>query len=144
LRGQQYFLNPRNILQVLLQASVNLVISVGMTFVIIIDGLIPPDAAKKDGIKLVTQIVSNNVEAGQLQAGLVLKLVPKGSEVAVIEGAPGTTSSIDRVTGFTRAATPRRPETDSEPAGELGPSQSIRCCYKHFAEQSRCESHFCC
>ena len=39
LRGQQYFLNPRNILQVLLQASVNLVISVGMTFVIISGGI---------------------------------------------------------------------------------------------------------
>jgi ABC-type sugar transport system substrate-binding protein len=72
--------------------------------IINIDELIPPDAAKKDGIELVTQIASNNVEAGQLQAGLVLKLVPKGSEVAVIEGAPGTTSSIDRVTGFTRTA----------------------------------------
>jgi ABC-type sugar transport system substrate-binding protein len=69
-----------------------------------IDELIPEDVAKADGIKIVTRIASNNVEAGQLDAQLVLNAVPKGSDVAVIEGDPGTTSSMDRVKGFTNAA----------------------------------------
>ncbi len=49
-------------------------------------------------------LLSNNVEAGTLGAQLVLSSVPKGSDVAIIEGDPGTTSSTERVTGFTNAA----------------------------------------
>src|ERR1700676_3874992 len=66
--------------------------------------MIPQEEANADGIKIVTRIASNNVEAGQLDAKLVLNSVPKGSDVAVIEGDPGTTSSMDRVKGFTNAA----------------------------------------
>jgi ABC-type sugar transport system substrate-binding protein len=69
-----------------------------------IDELIPEDAAKADGIKIVARIASNNVEAGTLDAQLVLSSVPKGSNVAIIEGDPGTTSSMERVAGFTTAA----------------------------------------
>jgi ABC-type sugar transport system substrate-binding protein len=72
--------------------------------IINIDELIPEDAAKVDGIKIVARIASDNVEAGKLDAQLVLSLIPKGSDVAIIEGDPGTTSSIERVTGFTTAA----------------------------------------
>ena len=72
--------------------------------IINIDELIPEDAAKADGIKIVARIASNNVEAGTLDAQLVLSSVPKGSDVAIIEGDPGTTSSMERVTGFTNAA----------------------------------------
>ncbi len=72
--------------------------------IINIDELIPPDAAAKDHITLVTQIASNNVEAGTLQGQLLAKLIAKSADVAVIEGAPGTTSSIDRVKGFTDTA----------------------------------------
>jgi len=68
-----------------------------------LDELIPADA--QEGIDLAAQIASNNVRAGSVAADLVLGLVEAGSEVAVIEGAPGTTSSIDRVTGFTDSAT---------------------------------------
>jgi ribose transport system substrate-binding protein len=68
-----------------------------------IDELIPADA--QQGIKLAAQIASNNVRAGQEAAGYVIANVERGAEVAVIEGAPGTTSSIDRVTGFTNAVT---------------------------------------
>ncbi len=67
-----------------------------------LDELIPPDA--QEGINIATRVASNNVRAGEVAAQLVLELVASGSEVAVIEGAPGTTSSIDRVTGFTTAA----------------------------------------
>jgi ABC-type sugar transport system substrate-binding protein len=72
--------------------------------IINIDELIPEEAAAADGIKIATRIASNNVEAGRLQAQLVLKLIPKGSEVAIIEGDPGTVSSRDRVMGVTNAA----------------------------------------
>ena len=72
--------------------------------IINIDELIPEEAATADAIKITTRIASNNVEAGRLQAQLVLASVPKGSDVAVIEGDPGTVSSRDRVTGFTKAA----------------------------------------
>lgn len=72
--------------------------------IINIDELIPEDAAKADGIKIVARIASNNVEAGVLDAQLVLRSIPKGSDVAIIEGDPGTTSSMERVTGFTKAA----------------------------------------
>jgi ribose transport system substrate-binding protein len=68
-----------------------------------IDELIPADA--QQGIKLAAQIASNNVRAGQEAARYVIANVERGAEVAVIEGAPGTTSSIDRVTGFTNAVT---------------------------------------
>ncbi|MFQ3673056.1 MAG: substrate-binding domain-containing protein, partial [Aggregatilineales bacterium] len=67
-----------------------------------LDELIPADA--QEGINIATQIASNNVRAGEVAAQLVLGLVESGAEVAVIEGAPGTTSSIDRVTGFTMTA----------------------------------------
>jgi ABC-type sugar transport system substrate-binding protein len=72
--------------------------------IINIDELIPEEAAKADGIKIVARIASNNVEAGKLDAQLVLSSIPKGSDVAIIEGDPGTTSSMERVTGFTNAA----------------------------------------
>jgi ABC-type sugar transport system substrate-binding protein len=67
--------------------------------IINIDELIPADA--QEGIALAAQIASNNVRAGSAAANWVIANVEAGSEVAVIEGAPGTTSSIDRVSGFT-------------------------------------------
>jgi ABC-type sugar transport system substrate-binding protein len=72
--------------------------------IINIDELIPEDTAKADGIKIVTRIASNNVEAGRLLAKLVVNSVPPDSAVAIIEGDPGTTSSRDRVAGFTKTA----------------------------------------
>lgn len=72
--------------------------------IINIDELIPEEAAVADHIKIATRIASNNLEAGRLLAQLVLDSVPVGSEVAIIEGDPGTVSSRDRVTGFTSAA----------------------------------------
>jgi len=39
IRGEQFFLTPRNLIQVALQASINAIIAVGMTFVIISAGI---------------------------------------------------------------------------------------------------------
>lgn len=72
--------------------------------IINIDELIPEGVAKADGIQILARIASNNIEVGKLDAQLVLNSVPKGSDVAVIEGDPTTTSSMDRVKGFTDAA----------------------------------------
>jgi ABC-type sugar transport system substrate-binding protein len=71
--------------------------------IINVDELIPADAARADHIEVVTRICPNNVEVGKLQAHLVLNRVPKGSDVAVIEGDPRTVHSVERVTGFTNA-----------------------------------------
>ncbi len=70
-----------------------------------IDELIPQDALASSGVIVAQQIASNNVRAGSLAAERALELLPEGSEVAVIEGAAGTTSSIDRVSGFTDTVT---------------------------------------
>ncbi len=86
-----------------LNAALTMVSRKGLP-IVNIDELIPEEAAKADEINIASRIASNNVEAGRLQAQLVLGLVPKGSQVAVIEGDPGTVSSRDRVTGFTTAA----------------------------------------
>ncbi|MBZ0277445.1 MAG: substrate-binding domain-containing protein [Anaerolineae bacterium] len=71
--------------------------------VVNLDELIPADA--QEGLDISQQIASNNVRAGSLAGAKVLELVAAGAQVAVIEGAPGTTSSIDRVAGFTNTVT---------------------------------------
>jgi len=71
--------------------------------IINLDELIPADA--QAGIDIAAQIASDNVRAGSLAGQLVVDSVAEGANVAVIEGAPGTSSSIDRVTGFTDTAT---------------------------------------
>ena len=88
--------------------------------VINLDELIPADAM--EGLNIAQQIASNNVRAGSLAGQRVLELVPEGSQVAVVEGAPGTTSSIDRVTGFVDTVTagglkwsPANPRTGTGP-----------------------------
>lgn len=68
--------------------------------VINIDEIIPDDAAEKDKIDIAVRVASNNVTAGKLAAKHALGIVAKGSEAAIIEGAAGTTSSGDRVSGF--------------------------------------------
>lgn len=71
--------------------------------IINIDELIPADA--QEGIDLAAQIASNNFRAGQFATNHVLANIEAGVNVAVIEGAPGTSSSIDRVAGFADTAT---------------------------------------
>jgi ABC-type sugar transport system substrate-binding protein len=68
--------------------------------IINIDELIPEDAIEADGLNIATQIASNNVRAGSEAAEFVFSQVESGADVAVIEGAPGTQSSVDRVSGF--------------------------------------------
>jgi ribose transport system substrate-binding protein len=73
--------------------------------IINMDDLIPDDALAESNIKLAAKIASNNVRAGELAAKKFIEVLPAGSEVIVVEGAAGNTSSIDRVKGFTDTAT---------------------------------------
>jgi D-allose transport system substrate-binding protein len=73
--------------------------------IINIDDIIPADVLSDSNINVAVKIASNNVRAGMLAAQKVLETMPAGTEVAVIEGAAGNTSSIDRVAGFTDTAT---------------------------------------
>ncbi len=73
--------------------------------IINMDDLIPADSLAQSNIKLAAKIASNNVRAGSLAAQKFIEILPAGSEVIVVEGAAGNTSSIDRVKGFTDAAT---------------------------------------
>jgi ribose transport system substrate-binding protein len=75
------------------------------TPIINMDELIPPDALAESNINVAAQIASNNVRAGSLAAQKFIEVLPAGSEVVVLEGAAGNTSSIDRVKGFTDTAT---------------------------------------
>jgi ABC-type sugar transport system substrate-binding protein len=73
--------------------------------IINIDDIIPTDVAEASNINIVQRLASNNVRAGALAAQKLLETLESGTEVAVIEGAAGNTSSIDRVSGFTNTAT---------------------------------------
>lgn len=75
------------------------------TPIINMDDLIPADALAQSNIKLAAKIASNNVRAGEYAARKFIEVLPAGSEVFVVEGAAGNTSSIDRVKGFTETAT---------------------------------------
>ncbi|MGL4611935.1 MAG: substrate-binding domain-containing protein [Trueperaceae bacterium] len=69
------------------------------------DDLIPADTLAESNITFFAKIASNNVRAGSLAADKFLEVLPAGSEVIVIEGAAGNTSSIDRVSAFTNTVT---------------------------------------
>ena len=73
--------------------------------IINMDDLIPADSLAESNITLAAKIASNNVRAGSLAADKFIEMLEPGSEVVVIEGAAGNTSSIDRVAGFTDTAT---------------------------------------
>jgi len=64
------------------------------------DELIPQETIAELDLNVVIQIASNNVRAGSLAAAYMVDNLEPGTEVAVIEGAVGTQSSIDRVQGF--------------------------------------------
>jgi ABC-type sugar transport system substrate-binding protein len=73
--------------------------------IINIDDIIPADVISDSNLNVAVKIASNNVRAGSLAAQKMLETLEAGTEVAVIEGAAGNTSSIDRVSGFTNTAT---------------------------------------
>lgn len=66
LRGEQYFLTKRNLLQVALQASINAVIAVGMTFIITSGGIDLSVGSMAGLVGVVTAIALRDYGAGYL------------------------------------------------------------------------------
>ena len=68
-----------------------------------IDSTIDPEQAKAAGFAVSTYIGTDNVSAGRLAGDEMLKLVPKGSKVALIAGIVGDVGSNARIKGFKEA-----------------------------------------
>ncbi|MHB8293837.1 MAG: substrate-binding domain-containing protein [Acidimicrobiales bacterium] len=69
-----------------------------------IDLPISPAAATAAGVHLATYIGTNNVSAGKLAAVQLAKMVPPGSQVAIIGGPASDPTSQARIKGFTEGA----------------------------------------
>lgn len=64
----------------------------------VINSVLPID---EEGMQYVTSFVGvNNIQDGQNAAKLMKEALPDGGTVAIIEGAPGTTSAVERSKGF--------------------------------------------
>ena len=68
-----------------------------------IDSTIDAEQAKAAGFAVSTYIGTDNVAAGALAGEEMLKLVPKGSKVALIAGIVGDVGSNARIKGFRQA-----------------------------------------
>ncbi|RUZ97479.1 sugar ABC transporter substrate-binding protein, partial [Mesorhizobium sp. M7A.F.Ca.CA.002.05.1.1] len=68
-----------------------------------IDSTIDPEQAKAAGFAVSTYIGTDNVAAGALAGEEMLKLVPKGSKVALVAGIVGDVGSNARIKGFKQA-----------------------------------------
>lgn len=68
-----------------------------------IDSTIDAEQAKTAGFAVSTYIGTDNVAAGALAGEEMLKLVPKGSKVALIAGIVGDVGSNARIKGFKQA-----------------------------------------
>ncbi|TIN67181.1 MAG: sugar ABC transporter substrate-binding protein, partial [Mesorhizobium sp.] len=68
-----------------------------------IDSTIDPEQAKAAGFAVSTYIGTDNVAAGALAGEEMLKLVPKGSKVALVAGIIGDVGSNARIKGFKQA-----------------------------------------
>jgi ribose transport system substrate-binding protein len=74
------------------------------TPVVNIDSPVDPGAAKAVGIKIITYVGTDNVQAGRVAADAMSRLLGQGSRVAVISGIPGDASSDARTSGFSQGA----------------------------------------
>ncbi|MEB3100575.1 sugar ABC transporter substrate-binding protein [Ferviditalea candida] len=64
----------------------------------VIDSILPVD---ESGMQYVTSFIGiDNIQDGKNGAKLMQEALPNGGKVAVIEGAPGTTSAVQRTQGF--------------------------------------------
>jgi len=89
--------SPTNLLR-------NLVpVSQAKTPIINIDLPIDTTAAQQDGVKIDSYLGTNNVTAGQAGGQEMVKLLPPGSQVALIGGLPADPGSLARLSGFRQA-----------------------------------------
>jgi ribose transport system substrate-binding protein len=86
--------------------------------VLILDNKIDKAVAEKSGVQTVTFIGSDNVAGGRLAGEYMIKSLPKGGEVAILEGVSGVDAAIDRKAGFVSAVSgaPQLKIVASQPA----------------------------
>jgi D-allose transport system substrate-binding protein len=70
-------------------------------YVINIDEMVNLDSLKSQGGAVQGFVATDNVEVGRLGAGYIIDHLPKGGQVAVIEGMAGNKSGEDRKNGAT-------------------------------------------
>jgi ABC-type sugar transport system substrate-binding protein len=99
-------INERSLIQPLAQIP-------GRTPVVNIDSPVDNQAAKAVGVGITTYIGTDNVAAGRLAAAAMARVVPGGSNVAVIAGIPGDASSNGRTEGFIEGARGRFDVTET-------------------------------
>ena len=71
--------------------------------VLILDNKIDKDLADKEGVRTVTFIGSDNFAGGRLAGEYMIKKLPKGGDVAILEGVSGVEAAIQRKAGFMAA-----------------------------------------
>jgi len=71
--------------------------------VLVLDNRLDKAVADKAGIHTITFIGSDNVAGGHLAGEYMIKSLPKGGEVAILEGVSGVDAAIDRKAGFAAA-----------------------------------------
>lgn len=89
--------SPTNLLRTLVP------VAQANTPIVNIDLPIDLKAAKQDGVKIDSYLGTNNVTAGQAGGTEMAKLLPAGSQVALIGGLPADPGSLARLSGFRQA-----------------------------------------
>jgi D-allose transport system substrate-binding protein len=89
--------SPTNLLRTLVP------VSQAKTPIINIDLPIDTAAARQDGVKIDSYLGTNNVTAGEAGGAEMVKLLPAGSQVALIGGLPADPGSLARLSGFRQA-----------------------------------------
>lgn len=86
--------------------------------VLILDNKIDSAAAQAAGVHTITYIGSDNFAGGQLAGQFMVKELPNGGNVAILEGVSGVDAAIQRKAGFLSAiaATPNIKVVASQPA----------------------------
>jgi ribose transport system substrate-binding protein len=86
--------------------------------VLILDNKIDADLAAKDGVHTVTYIGSDNLVGGKMAGEYMISKLPKGGDVAILEGVSGVDAAIQRKAGFLAAlaSAPQLHVVASQPA----------------------------
>jgi ribose transport system substrate-binding protein len=86
--------------------------------VLILDNKIDADLAAKEGVHTVTYIGSDNFVGGKMAGEYMISKLPKGGDVAILEGVSGVDAAIQRKAGFLAAlaSAPKLHVVASQPA----------------------------
>jgi D-allose transport system substrate-binding protein len=72
-------------------------------YIVNIDEMVNLSNLRSQGGAVQSFVATDNVAVGKLGAGFIIKSIPGGGEVAIIEGMAGNTSGLDRKEGATQA-----------------------------------------